>query len=71
MNVAMDLNNRLEVQLDLEESLVSPHMDGPILSPTNAKVQAQLKREKMWDYKRASCAWLVVTNELSLVKKWF
>jgi hypothetical protein len=30
-----------------------------------------LKKEKMWNYKRASRAWLVATNELGLNNKWF
>jgi hypothetical protein len=67
----MDLNNKPKAQLNLEGSLVSPHMDGPNLGLINAKAQAQLKREKMWDYKKTSCAWLVVANELGLIKKWF
>jgi hypothetical protein len=46
MNVAfIDLNNGSKV-LDLEGSLVIPHMDGPDLGPINDEVQAkQLKRE--------------------------
>jgi hypothetical protein len=67
----MDLNNGLEAQLDLEGSLVNPHMDGPNLSPTNVEAQAQLKRGKMWDYKKASHAQLAIANELGLIKKWF
>jgi hypothetical protein len=68
MNVTMDLNNELEAQLDLEGSLINPHVDGPNLGSTNVQAQAQLKREKMQDYKRASSAWLVVANELALIK---
>jgi hypothetical protein len=71
MNDTMDLNNEPEVQLDLDGSLISPHMNGPNLGPTNVEAQAQLKREKMQNYKRASHAQLVAANELGLIKKWF
>jgi hypothetical protein len=67
MNVATDLNNEIEAQLDLEGGLVNPHMDGPNLGPTNVEAQAQLKRGKMQDYKRASRAQLVVANELGII----
>jgi hypothetical protein len=53
MNVTMDLNNELEAQLDLEGSPISPQVDGPNLGSTNVQAQAQLKRKKMQDYKRA------------------
>ncbi len=55
MNVAfMDLNNGFEA-LDLEGSVITPHMDGLNLGPIDDEAQAkQLKREKMQNYKRAS-----------------
>jgi hypothetical protein len=57
MNVAfMELNNGPKA-LDLEGSLVTPHVDGLDLGPINDEVQRkQLKREKMWNYKWASQA---------------
>ncbi len=72
MNVAfMDLNNGPKA-LDLEGSLITPHMDGPNLGPIDVEIQAkQLKREKMRNYKRASRAQLAVINEQGLSKKWF
>ncbi len=72
MNVAfMELNNGPKA-LDLEGSLVTPHVDGLDLGPINDEVQRkQLKREKMWNYKWASQAWLATANELSLNNKWF
>jgi hypothetical protein len=46
----MDLNNGHEVP-NLEESLITPHMDGPNLGPIDDEVQEkQLKRENMWNY---------------------
>jgi hypothetical protein len=45
MNVAfMDLNNGLEA-LDLEGSLITPHMDGLDLSPIDDGVQAKQFRK--------------------------
>jgi hypothetical protein len=57
MNVTfMDLNNGPKA-LDLEGSLVTPHMDGLDLGPIDDEAQTkQLKKEKMWNYKRASRA---------------
>jgi hypothetical protein len=67
----MDLNNGPKA-LDLEGSLITPHMDGPNLGPIDVEIQAkQLKREKMRNYKRASRAQLAVINEQGLSKKWF
>jgi len=67
----MDLNNGPKA-LDLEGSLITPHMDGPNLGPIDVETQAkQLKREKMQNYKRASRTRLAIVNEQGLSKKWF
>jgi len=57
MNVTfMGLNNGLKAP-NLEGSLVTPHMDGLDLGPIDDEIQAkQLKRERMWNYKRSSRA---------------
>jgi hypothetical protein len=57
MNVTfMGLNNGLKAP-NLEGSLITPHMDGLDLGPIDDEVQAkQLKRERMWNYKKASRA---------------
>jgi MoaA/NifB/PqqE/SkfB family radical SAM enzyme len=47
-------------------------MDGLDLGPIDDEAQAkQLKREKMWNYKRASQTQLATVNELGLSKRWF